>query len=128
MTLLETTVAAVLVAAAGVLAAQMAASSARQQRSIGQRQVALEEASNLLESLCSLSVAELDALDKAARPVSASATELLPGGKMEIEIAPDDGGRARRIAVHTSWRAPQGRAPRRIKLVTWVHGAGPVPE
>ena len=125
LTLLETTVAAVLVAAAGVLTAQMAASSARQQRSIAQRQVALEEASNLLEALCSQSVAELDSLNQQDRPLSGAAAEMLPDGKLEIRVAAADDGDARRVEVRTLWQAPQGREPHSIKLVAWVHGAAP---
>ena len=116
-------------AAAGVLlamilgiCAQFFRATAAQRRGLEARRLALQEVANLMERLCALPWAEVDA--EAVRPIELSeeARQAIPDGEVGIDVVqPDDDPSAKRITVVLSWRPQPGQPPRCVRLAAWKY-------
>jgi hypothetical protein len=124
--LLETAVACVLlVALAGVCLKSFAAAAA-QRLAIDQRQIALREASNLMEKLAAIPWDDLDKLsDNAAdKSFAETAQKTLPkeldGGEVKIEIVAAEGEpAAKRLAVAIRWQDKANQWVQPVRLTAW---------
>jgi Tfp pilus assembly protein PilV len=128
--LLECSVALVILGAAVLAAAQMTAAVTGQQRAATQRQLARQQAANLLEWLFALPDRELAdwTTDEVQLELSETARQWLPGAVATATVAsPDDPpdrteGQAipgRRIQVQVGWTDKAGRPARPVRLVAW---------
>jgi hypothetical protein len=124
VTILEATIAAALTAAALTAAAQFAVASARAARSAEERQLAADEASNVLERLFVRSWEELTREAAGKEGLSDAAQSRLHEGRIEVAIAdepPDESAdgpalQMKRITVSVHWRNAAGEwvAPARL--------------
>lgn len=120
MSLMEVTVAGVLLGVLLAVCLQMLAAMAGHRRALEERQTAIVEASNVIERL---SAAPWDALvqeEVAAIDLSDWAKGALPEGRLDVEVTPSgDSPEARRIVVAVHWRDASGNAARPVRLVAW---------
>jgi len=118
--IVEMIVASVLLAAVMAASVQMLVVSSAGRRALQRRQVALQEASNLMEHLAARPWDDLTPQGVAAVQPSQWARQALsqPSVKIEIATSPDDPA-AKRIAVTLDWRQAAGRQRPRVQLVSW---------
>jgi Tfp pilus assembly protein PilV len=120
---LECSVALVILGAAVLAAAQMTVAVTGQQRAATQRQLARQEAANLLERLFALPDRELAdwTADEVPLELSETARHWLPGAVATAAVtSPDDPPiPSRRIHVQVGWTDKAGRPARPVRLVAW---------
>ena len=118
--IVEMIVASVLLAAVMAASVQMLVVSSAGRRALQRRQVALQEASNLMEHLAARPWDDLTPQAVAAVQPSQWARQALSQPSVEIEIvaSPDDPA-AKRIAVTLDWQQGSGRQRPRVQLVSW---------
>lgn len=119
-TLLEAVAGLAIMMVVGTLVAQVTVVATRQLRAGAMRQVATQEAANLLERLVA------DAADPpqneagSSWPLSPEAAKQLTDGKLHVaiddEVAPPA---AQRIAVELSWKTAWGNEREQVRLVSW---------
>lgn len=119
-TLIEAAAALVLLSALATLVVQITAWSAVERRSNQRRQIALAEAANQMERLVAdrLSLKPQEASEV---PLSKTAEEMLPAGKMttEVHIAADSPD-LKRVVIEVNWADQSGESSLPVRLVTWV--------
>lgn len=124
-TLLECVVAAAMLIVVMVLAAQLYAWDARERREVWRRQVAQQEAANLMEQLTSSPQAELTAEALDTLHMSAESSTWLPNGILQATAtavtAPAAG---RRIELQITWEHASGEPAAPVRLVGWVFDPG----
>jgi Tfp pilus assembly protein PilV len=119
---IECTVALVILGAAVLTAAQMTVAVTGQQRTATQRQLARQEAANLMERLFALSDQQLAEWkpDQGQPALSEAASQWLPGVTAAVTISSrDDPPSGKRIAVEIRWTNEADRAARPVRLVAW---------
>jgi Tfp pilus assembly protein PilV len=123
---IECTVALVILGAAVLTAAQMTVAVNGQQRAATQRQLARQEAANLMERLFALSDQQLAEWkpDEGQPALSEAARQWLPGVTAAVTVSGrDDPSRGIRIAVEIRWTSDAHRAARPVRLVAWRYSA-----
>lgn len=127
-TLLECVVAAGMLMVVIALAAQLYAWDARERREVWRRQVAQQEAANLMEQLTAAPPTELSAEALKALRMSAESTAWLPNGALNAtasEVTAPAAGR--RIELQITWEHASGEPAAPVRLVGWVFDAGGAP-
>jgi type II secretory pathway pseudopilin PulG len=127
-TVTECLVAAAMLAAVMALAAQLFIWDAQQRREAWKRQVAQQEAANVLERLSSLPIESLAADQLEALELSPEARTWLPDGTLAVSAteitAPRPG---KRILVEVQWGTPNGAAHAPVRLIGWAFAPGATP-
>jgi Tfp pilus assembly protein PilV len=119
---IECTVALVILGAAVLTAAQMTVAVTGQQRTATQRQLARQEAANLMERLFALSDRQLAEWkpDEGQLALSEAARQWLPGVTAAVTVSSqDDPPSGKRIAVEIRWTNEADRVARPVRLVAW---------
>jgi Tfp pilus assembly protein PilV len=120
-TLVEATAAGVMLAAALVITAQLMTLSAAQTREVERRQLAGQQAANLLERLTATPWDELTAELAARQQLSADAQSRLPGVNLTVTVdAGDEQPASKRITVEIRWRNRAGEFTAPVSLSSWV--------
>jgi prepilin-type N-terminal cleavage/methylation domain-containing protein len=120
LSLIELTVALIILGVALVAVAQTVTMAARLRREIHRRRVATQEAANALERLVALPWRQLDepALDDLE--LSPTGEEVLPDGKLSAEVENVAGPPVgRRIRVAVTWKNAAGETDGAVRLVGW---------
>jgi hypothetical protein len=123
ITILETIVAGVLLAATMSVCLQLLGAHAAQQQAIQRRQAAVREAANVMERAAAVPFRELTPQRLAEIQLSPEASATLPDGELTIELAvvPEDPG-ARRITVSIRWQDRNGEWLKPVQLTAWRAG------
>ncbi|MDZ4783865.1 MAG: prepilin-type N-terminal cleavage/methylation domain-containing protein [Planctomycetia bacterium] len=124
-TLLECVVAAGMLMVVMGLAAQLFAWDARERREVWRRQVAQQEAANLMEQLTAQMPSELTAETLEALRISTESSAWLPHGTLQAtatEVTAPAAGR--RIELQITWEHASGEPAAPVRLVGWVFGPG----
>ena len=120
--LLEMFVAGTLVAILLSICLQVMKATAEQQRAIEHRQLAVQEAANLMERLCARPWPQLT--PETVRPLELreEIRQVLPGAELAVDVAQPPGDpQAKRIAVEIRWQGKSHRAMRPVRLVAWKY-------
>lgn len=132
MTLIEVSVAGVLLAVLITVSLQLMGATAARRRAVEDRQTAGVEASNVMERLAALPWEELTPENVAAVRLSSEARKTLCEGRLEIDVArPGDEPLLdqKRITVSVGWQDRSGAPQRPVRLVSWRYrtdgGKGP---
>jgi prepilin-type N-terminal cleavage/methylation domain-containing protein len=122
-TLMETTVAAVVLLALLAMTAQLAGSAAAHRRAIRNHEIALCEADNIMERLFALDPKRLSVETVAGWRLSDETLAAIPEAKLHIEMAGDPAVPGTiRLAVVIAWPGPEGEPEHRERLVAWRSG------
>jgi Tfp pilus assembly protein PilV len=120
--LLETVIAAGVVAATMIAIAHLLALTALQQRAVAQRRVAIQEAANSLERLRRIPDARLTEESLQSQALSPSAQRQLPGGELTWTLDEAPAAAAdpafKQVIADVSWVNRAGERER-IRLTTW---------
>jgi Tfp pilus assembly protein PilE len=120
--LLETAVACVLLAALAGVCLKSFAAAAAQRLAIDQRQIALREASNLMEKITAMPWDEIDkTADKTyAESLQKSLPKELDGAEISVEVVPAAGEpAAKRLAVSLRWKDKDNQWVAPVRLTVW---------
>lgn len=121
-TLMETLVAGVILAATLTVCLQMLVTFAARNRAIRIRQTAIQEAANAMERLAASSWDDLTPGRVKNMRLGEEARQVLPGGKLEIDITPaSEGPEAKRITAIVSWTSPHDPSTRSVRLLAWKY-------
>lgn len=124
--LAETAVAGLLVGAAMVLAVKLLGWTAAERRAAERRGWAVQEAANAMEAIAALPFDRLSiASAEAAAKLSRSASEVLPGGRIEVQVADDPP--LKRIDLAVRWQGTSGVSEAPVRLTAWVASKGTSP-
>jgi Tfp pilus assembly protein PilV len=121
-TFIECMVALVILGAAILAAAQMTVTVMGQQRHAAQRQIARQEAANLMEEIFGLSDEELTKWASAGRELELSETarrwlpEAVATATVDTSNEPPSG---KRIQVEIRWTDKSGQPVRPVQMVAW---------
>jgi Tfp pilus assembly protein PilE len=119
--LIEVTAAIVLLAALTTLVAQIVAWSAAERRASLRREIALAEAANTMERLAASDSQSLKPHAATEMPLSQTAIEMLPSGRLTSEIQAAAGSSdGKRVVIEVSWLNQAGEQEMPVRLVTWV--------
>lgn len=120
ITILETIVAGVLLAATMSVCLQLLGAHAAQQRTAQQRQTAMREAANAMERAAAVPFRELTPQRLAEIQLSPEASTALPDGELTVELAPvPDDSAARRVTVSIRWQDRNGEWVKPVQLTAW---------
>jgi type II secretory pathway pseudopilin PulG len=96
--------------------------AANQRRELGRRQIAVQEANNLLERITGRDWDEIDESKLASIELSPRAKQSLPAAELRIQVQPEDGPPpAKRIVVEVGWQAHGPDAVATVRLSAWKH-------
>ena len=118
--ILESTVALVILGAAVISVSHLSVVLVAQQRSCLQRQLARQEAANLMERLHALPFADLT--EDRVQSLAPSPTTQRGLASLQHAVTVEDAGgmpRGRRIVVEVRWTNPAGRPAGPIRLTAW---------
>jgi hypothetical protein len=119
-TLLEAVAGLGIMMVVGTLVAQVTVVATRQLRAGAMRQVATQEAANLLAQLVADTAERPQNEAEATWPLSPEAAQQLTDGILHVtiddEVAPPT---AQRIAVELSWKTTWGDEREQVRLVSW---------
>jgi type II secretory pathway pseudopilin PulG len=127
-TLLECVVAAAMLIVVMALAAQLYAWDARERREVWRRQVAQQEAANLMEQLTARPLSDLTAESLEVLRMSAESSTWLPNGALQVtatEVTAPAAGR--RIELQITWEHASGERAAPVRLVGWAFDPGGAP-
>jgi hypothetical protein len=119
ITILETIVAGVLLAATMTVCLQLLGAHAAQRRAMQQRETAVREAANVMEHAAALPFRELTPLRLAEIRLSPEASAALPEGELTIDLAAVSGDAAKRITVSLRWQDRNGQWLQPVQLTAW---------
>ena len=119
--LLEATMSLAIVALVIAGVAQLLVLAAQQRRFAAQRELAVNEAANLMEQCMTLPWNQLEQVQVDETELSENSRKHLPDAALEISIQQADEGGAKQIAIQIDWRNPAGQRVRPIRLVAWRH-------
>ncbi len=112
--------ASMLLAAMLTISLQMLSAKAAQQRSLDRRQIAAQQAANVMEHLAAVPWDELTPESARQLQLPEQAPRALPNGQLEIEISsPPEEPDAKRVTVEIRWRNGAGKLVSPVRLVTW---------
>jgi len=120
LTLLELTVAMVILGALMSLCLKWVVATGGQQREAEWREAALREAANAMERLAAQSWEELSAERAAKVALSEEARQALPGGSLAVQVTQPAGEpESKEIAVTVRWRPRPETPEAQVRLVGW---------
>ena len=120
ITILETIVAGVLLAATMTVCLQILGAHAAQQRAMRQRETAVREAANVMERTAAVHVGELTPEHLAEFQLAPEAAAALPEGELSVAVADVAGDvAARRITVSIRWQDRNGDWVNPVQLTAW---------
>ena len=124
-TLLELSVACVLLAVAMVVALQLLGWVALERRAAERRQWAIQEVANVMEHFTARGW-ENATLDQAkAIQLSKPAREVLPDAELMVAVTtPESVPATKRISVELKWRNRAGEFDAPVRLTTWLYRHG----
>lgn len=93
----------------------------KQRRYAVQRQTALDEASNVLESVSSWPWEQLTRERLDTLKVSDSARRLLPDAEIRTSLMESEAPSARQIMLEIQWRDQAGNRVAPVRLACWIH-------
>lgn len=129
MSLLEVIVAGIILATLLSLSLEVMQNVGSQRRTLRQREVAAQEAANVMERLMANDWASLTPEAAKEFTLSAETGRALPEGKLTVEIAPVSGNpEAKRVHVSITWPRGPEQPDQRVELVAWKYrkaAAGP---
>lgn len=124
-TILEACTAGAMLTVALSLAFATIGALTRQQRSAEQRQRALVIAENALERATSEPWETLTSDGLKQLQADAHIEELLPGGRLQLDVEDQPGPPAgRRLDVALSWQPGSAKVRRQVRLTTWIYRPG----
>ncbi len=119
--LIEVAAALILLSALATLVAQIVAWSAAEHRSTQRREIAVAEAANAMERLETGDSQSLKPHAMTELPLSPTAKEMLPSGKLTSEIQEaKDPPNGKRIVIELNWLNQAGEPELPVRLATWV--------
>ena len=126
VTVIEATVALVVVAAAAAVGTKTLLSAASHRRHIAERGAAAMEVANAMERVAGGKIEPLETARSEALPLSPEATRILPQGAMTLTIAPavrNEGGAvlSQRVTVELVWKNGAGQRAAPARLSAWRH-------
>jgi Tfp pilus assembly protein PilE len=122
VTILEVTVAALLLGTLMMVCLHLLSATSAQRRALDQRQAAIIELSNEMERLTALPWTELTRLKPADERISPWAQAILPEAKLTVELAAPAGDpAARRITASLRWQDHNGRFLPPVTLTAWKY-------
>jgi hypothetical protein len=124
MTLVELTIAALLLGVAMTATVQILGWVAAERRSLERRQCAVQEAGNLMERLSARPWDRLPAAGVRDVTLSEPARRLLPGAELTVAVdEPDRTGpvESKRIALRIRWRNRAGGWDAPVRLSAWTY-------
>jgi prepilin-type N-terminal cleavage/methylation domain-containing protein len=124
-TLIEVSVAGVLLALLMAVSVQMLSWVASERRAADRRQWAAQEAANVMERLTAQPWERLTAEHAAAIELSAATRDLLPEAKLGVNVIDEtDQPAAKRLVVAVRWQPRQGQSTTQVLLTSWVYRHG----
>jgi prepilin-type N-terminal cleavage/methylation domain-containing protein len=121
-TILELSVAMIILVALMSLSVKWVAATGGQRREARWRQAALGEAANVMERLAGKTWDELTAPQAAKVALSDEARQALPDGAVAVQVAQPAGDpEAKEIAVTVRWRPRAGTPETQVRLVAWKY-------
>ena len=124
-TLLELSVAAVVLMLVMAITVQVLGWAAAERRAAERRRWAAQEAANVMERLTSRPWDSLTAEAAAAVELSPQARAVLPEGELAIEVTSQPGPpRAKRLIVAVRWQRPAGQPAASVRLTSWIYRPG----
>ncbi len=128
MILAETAAAAVLLAVAMVATVKLLGWTAAERRASERRGWALQEAANTMETLTALPFDRLTQEEAGRRAeLSGAAQEVLPGGRMHVEIHDEPSPPMKRIHLTLRWAGASGLGEAPVRLTAWIGRKGAKP-
>jgi Tfp pilus assembly protein PilV len=122
VTLLETVVAATVLSAVVLTFAPLMARMSASQRSVSERQLALEEVSNLLERISARGWSGVTDQWLSTLSVSEACSRHLRDQRLDVELVESaDGPAAKRVAVELVWKNRTDAPPAAVRLTTWIY-------
>lgn len=119
-TIIEVSVALVVLVAAMLALAQMVALAARQRRLTEARRLAMEEVANQAERVAALPWDKVQPGEFTTWEPSADLTASLPAAKCEVEVTAEPGPpAARRVRLEVHWTDATGQAAPPVGLTLW---------
>lgn len=119
-TLLEISIAAIVLAAVLVVCMRFFRATTAQRQSMQDRRFAIQEVDNVMERLCTRPWEELTPESVRDLPLGDDAARALPGSRLSVDVVqPDEDPNAKRITVMLRWPAGSGRPDHTARLVAW---------
>lgn len=123
--LVEICVAAAMLAAGLSAVVATLGSVAHGRRAAEQRQIAIEEAENVLERLTAEPWADLSVERIEQLQTTSHIGTRLPAGQLTVKLVTTPGAPdARRLDVEIRWRKSPGGSAAPVRLTTWIYGTG----
>jgi Tfp pilus assembly protein PilV len=121
----EITISALLLVIAMGMMAEAVGWLATERRGAGRRQVALQEAANLMERLSARPWEDLTPDTARSLTLTRSSTSLLRDATLDVAITASAGDpSAKRITILIRWGDSSGNTAAPVRLVAWVHRHG----
>jgi Tfp pilus assembly protein PilV len=119
-TLLEVATAGILLVVMLMICLAFFQAMATQRRAIHHHRVAVQEANNVMERICSRPWEELTPENVSALSLDEQTEQLLPGSKLTVEISQsEDEPAGKRITVVIQWPTGPELPDRSVRLVAW---------
>ena len=121
-TVLEASLAIVVLMGAAVLLAQLLVATSQQRKANDERRLALEELSNRMERILSAKWQDVDAAAIEKEPLARESAEKLPGAKLTASVADEPGpAGGKRVRLAISWENRAGQRVTPIGITAWKH-------
>jgi prepilin-type N-terminal cleavage/methylation domain-containing protein len=128
VTLIEVTVATVLIAVLATVILQSQVLRIRLQRAMHWRELATIEAGNLMERMTALPWGELNQERLAALTLSDDFRQAVPKAALHVALDPAaEQPEGRRINIEIDWPGPVAEMVRPVRLTSWVYRIEPQP-
>lgn len=123
--MVEVIISGVLIGAVIATAVPMLRNISLQQRAANRQQIALAEASNILDSLTSRPWADITSESAGALSLSADANRQLPAAKLQINVASEAARpEQKKVTLSLRWENELGASAAPVRLTTWVFQRG----
>jgi hypothetical protein len=122
--LAELAMSAVMLMVALALVVKVLGWVAAERRGAERREWAVQEASNLLETMTAGPFESVTAEAAARAALSPQARQMLPGAELKLDVARDDaagGADSKRVTVRIRWRDRSGSWDTPVRLSTWIY-------
>lgn len=124
-TLIELTIASLLLGTAMGLIAPTLIWVTRERRASERRQEALQEVQNILERLTARPWAQVTPELAGETQLDEQVRNQLPDAKLVVEVSVDtDDAEAKRISVELKWKNGPEQTPAPVRLTTWMYRRG----
>lgn len=124
-TLLEVSVAGVLLVLLMAVAVQMLGWLASERQAADRRQWAMQEAANVMERLSAQPWERLTSEHAAAIELTAAARQLLPEAQLDVKVIDEsEQPDAKRLVIAVRWQRRPGQPVAQVALTSWVYRHG----